>query len=106
MMLTGCGYRKSGCAAEGVHLTARVWVIPAERFKSNSQHTVPLTDDLMTVLEALPRHSNGDYLFSTTNGAKPVNSSPRRGKELLDAAIGAKDWVYHEHSPHRAHASL
>ncbi|TBB88096.1 tyrosine-type recombinase/integrase [Rhizobium ruizarguesonis] len=54
----------------------KVWTVPPERFKSDAANLVPLTDDALAVLEALPHYSGkntGDHLFSTTMGAKPVN---------------------------------
>jgi integrase len=57
----------------------RVWVIPAERMKGKNAgkkqaraHAVPLTDDFLAVLETLPKLNGGPYIFSTTNGEKPV----------------------------------
>jgi integrase len=57
----------------------RVWVIPAGRMKGRNAgkkqartHAVPLTEDFLTVLEGLPKLNGGPYLFSTTNGEKPI----------------------------------
>jgi integrase len=52
---------------------AKVWIIPQERFKTNTPHLVPLNDTALAVLEGLPRRNgngNGDYLF-TNNGRTP-----------------------------------
>jgi integrase len=53
----------------------RIWVIPAERMKGKDSgkkqaraHAVPLTSDIIEILESLPRFNGGKYLFSTTNG--------------------------------------
>ncbi|MDB5617478.1 site-specific integrase [Tardiphaga sp.] len=53
----------------------KVWVIPAERMKGRDAgkkqaraHAVPLTAELIELLESLPRFKNGKYLFSTTAG--------------------------------------
>jgi hypothetical protein len=35
-------------------------------------HLVPLTPDMLTILESAPLFKTGDYLFSTTFGEKPV----------------------------------
>lgn len=64
----------------------KVWTIPAERFKSDATHTVPLSDDALAILEALPIFDGGDYLFSTTGGRKPVGNFGK-AKERLDATI-------------------
>jgi hypothetical protein len=51
------------------------WTIPAERMKGKEgdarAHMVPLTPDILQILESLPV-LKGDFLFSTTFGAKPV----------------------------------
>lgn len=61
------------------------WTIPPERFKSDSPHLVPLTDDAIAVLKSLPRprFARGDHLFSKTFGEKPV-SGFSKAKARLD----------------------
>jgi integrase len=57
-------------------LRNRVWTVPATRMKGKNgkarAHAVPLTDDLLAVLNALPCFNSGDYVFSTSFGTKPV----------------------------------
>jgi integrase len=67
----------------------KLWVIPAERMKGKNvgkkqarAHAVPLTADIMSVLEALPRFGGG-FLFSTTSGRSPVWMGTKP-KEKLD----------------------
>jgi integrase len=52
------------------------WVIPGDRMKGKNgkvrPHVVPLTTDVLEILEILPHFKRGDYLFSTTFGEKPV----------------------------------
>lgn len=57
------------------NLREKVWVIPAERMKGRDAgkkqaraHAVPLTAELIELLDGLPRFKNGQYLFSTTAG--------------------------------------
>jgi len=74
LLLTG--QRKSEIAEarwREIDLKARLLIVPATRMKGDAPHVVPLVDDTMQILEALPRFANGDYLFSTTVGAMPVN---------------------------------
>jgi integrase len=53
-----------------------MWIIPAERMKGRNEdarpHAVPLTRDILQILESLPLFKKGDYIFSTTFGEKPV----------------------------------
>ncbi|NTI62119.1 integrase arm-type DNA-binding domain-containing protein [Agrobacterium rhizogenes] len=66
-----------------------LWTVPEERFKSGQSHIVPISADVQSLLEALPRfkgEKTGKHLFSTTLGAKPINGFSR-AKEALDAAM-------------------
>ena len=67
-----------------------VWVIPAARMKgreSKSQpHAVPLTKDILSVLDSLPRFKGGSFVFTTTAGKTPSwLSSKIKGR--LDARM-------------------
>jgi integrase len=63
-----------------------MWVIPAERMKARNSkarpHAVPITDDLLAILQDLPRFKKGDSLFSTTFGASPVWMSDKIKKRV------------------------
>ncbi len=57
----------------------RIWVIPAERMKGRNSgkkqarnHAVPLTDEILSIMNVLPRWNGGRYLFSTTSGESPA----------------------------------
>jgi len=67
-------------------LADRVWVIPSERMKGKNSkaraHAVPLTDDMLAILKALPRFKGGAYLFSTKFGKTPTVISNRVKKRL------------------------
>jgi integrase len=67
-------------------LGERMWTIPPARFKSEQVHLVPLSGAAMSVVEALPRFADGDFLFSTRGGAKPVNGLSK-AKARLDSAM-------------------
>jgi integrase len=76
-----------------------VWTVPAERFKSNATHLVPLSSTAVAILESLPRFKKGDYLFSTTMGEKPISGfskSKRRLDKKMRLALG-------EFEPFRLH---
>jgi integrase len=85
-MLLLTGQRRSEVAeAQWVELdlAAKVWTVPPERFKSDSAHIVPLTEDVVRLLESLPRFKSGDFLFSSTYGTVPVNGFSS-AKQRLD----------------------
>jgi len=52
------------------------WEIPKERMKGRPStaraHLVPLTIEMLNILDELPLFKRGDYVFSTTLGVKPV----------------------------------
>jgi integrase len=83
----------------------RLWHIPAARMKAGQAHVVPLCNDAIAVLKSLPRFE-GDYVFTTTAGAKPVNSfdkaKNRVDKLVLDELLATDpkakllDWVLHD----------
>jgi len=86
------GQRKSEVAEarwREFDLQKRLWTIPAERMKGEAAHVVPLVDEVIAILNALPRFKKGDHLFSTTYGAKPVNGFSK-AKARLDAAMAAE----------------
>ena len=69
-----------------IDLDKKLWIIPAERMKSNAAHVVPLTDDALALLKSLPRFDKGDCVFSLKSGKAPVNSF-NKAKRKLDAAM-------------------
>jgi integrase len=82
-------------------LPKKLWTIPAERFKSDAVHVVPLSDDAVALLEDLPRFRGGDYVFSTVHGQKPINgfANGKRWVDRLTAeALGAlpERWTFHD----------
>jgi integrase len=68
------------------NVPGRLWTIPGERMKGKNTtarpHVVPLTPDMLVLLEASPRFAQGDYLFSTTLGVRPVWISDKVKKAL------------------------
>ena len=67
-----------------------IWTIPAARMKGRASqardHAVPLPKAALEIIEALPRFRRGNYLFSTTAGAKPAYMSSKV-KADLDARM-------------------
>lgn len=69
----------------------REWNLPAERTKSGRNHTLPLTDSALEILEALPRFEGSDIVFTTTHGEKPINGH-NSAKRRLDKLSGVEDF--------------
>jgi integrase len=51
-----------------VDLEARLWTVPEERMKAGKPHRVPLCDDAVRLLKALPRFEGSDYVFTAPRG--------------------------------------
>ncbi len=54
-----------------------LWMIPLARMKSARAHEVPLAPEALGLLKNLPRWTGGNFVFTTTAGAKPVNRFSR-----------------------------
>jgi integrase len=88
LMLLHSGQRHSEVGSarwSEIDLAAKVWTVAQERFKSDAPHMVPLTDDMIGILAALPRF-RGDYVFSTTDGKLPTVISGKI-KHKIDARM-------------------
>jgi len=55
-----------------------VWIIPAERTKSGNEHKVPLTDEVMRVVERTKGDNASPFLFTTDKG-KPLSDMAMSG---------------------------
>ncbi len=67
-----------------------IWVVPQERFKSGQDHPVPISPDLLSLLNSLPRpdpNTGGNHVFSTTNGVIPINSFGKAKRDLNKAML-------------------
>jgi integrase len=61
-------------------------LVPGEHYKTGRPHLVPLSARVMDIVRGLPRWSDGDYMFSTTAGLRPISGFSRY-KRRLDAAM-------------------
>lgn len=59
-----------------IDIQAKVWTIPAERMKAGKAHRVPLSDDALAVLVALPVGESDALVFK-----------PDRGRQLSENAL-------------------
>jgi integrase len=68
----------------------KLWVIPKARMKGRAdkarEHAVPLTPDIVALLESLPRFVGGDFVFSSTSGRRAINGFTT-AKARLDKAM-------------------
>ena len=85
---------------EEVNFDKALWTLSAERTKPGRVHDVPLSVPALDLLANLPRFE-GPFIFTSTSGAKPINSFSKC-KARLDARIlkrrpdGLTDWRLHD----------
>lgn len=60
--------------------------IPAIRFKSDREHVMQFSNDACAIVEQLRRYPGGEFMFSTTLGALPINGLSK-SKQRLDALM-------------------
>jgi integrase len=72
-----------------------VWVIAADRTKSGRETEVPLSSLALEILDDLPRFTDGDYVFTTTGGRRPV-SGFNKMKTRTDDLSGVTGWRLHD----------
>ncbi len=72
MLLTGCRAGEWANARwQWVDLEQGLLVIPAESYKTDHVHVVPLVAQAVEILQRIPR-GNGGYILSNTDGIKPI----------------------------------
>jgi integrase len=71
-----------------------LWVIPAARYKTGTEATLPLSAAAQEVLADIPHINECEFVF-TTDGRRPV-SGFSTFKLKFDIACGVKDWRLHD----------
>lgn len=66
-----------GATWDEIDLNAKVWIIPEDRMKAGREHRVPLSEQAVALLKALPHHAGSDLVFTAPQGGR-----------LSDAAMG------------------
>lgn len=59
------GEVRGACWSE-FDLEERIWIVPAERMKAGREHRVPLAEQVMEFLHALPRYAGTDLVFPSS----------------------------------------
>ncbi|MCZ6604254.1 MAG: integrase arm-type DNA-binding domain-containing protein [Alphaproteobacteria bacterium] len=82
------------------------WIIPAHKNKSTREHLVPLSPAAVAILRALPEFSDGKFVFTTTNGERPISgfgNAKTRADTAIEAALTDIDdideiehWTWHD----------
>jgi integrase len=97
LLLTGCRLREVSDASWSEFKDDCVWIIPPERFKSETKHRVAITEDLRALLDRLPQFKSGDFLFSCKFGRTPLRGFSD-AKQQIDKLMPAdtEPWSFHD----------
>lgn len=106
VLLTGCRPGEwSRCRRGFIDFKQSLFVIPADAYKSDHVHVVPLVRQAIEILETVVvnhRGQSGDYIFSGTDGKHPLSSwskSQARMAKALCAVSGDRAmprWTPHD----------
>ena len=78
-----------------VNLNERLWTLSKGQTKAGRSHDVPLSETAMEVLGTLPHFTDGDFLFTSTCGVKPINGFSKV-KANLDRLSKVRNWRLHD----------
>ena len=96
LMITGQRRAEWATAKRGeIDNEKRLLEIPAEKYKGNRDHTVPLVGPAWKIVEGLPIWNGGDYLFTTTGGRAPIGGFSGF-KKRLDKLAPTAPWSFHD----------
>jgi integrase len=72
-----------------------LWTIPPERMKSDAAHVVPLTTEMLAIIQSLPRQ--GLFLFrSGRDASRPASGFSAMKNRLDDRLDGVEEWNLHD----------
>ena len=66
---------------------------PKDMIKNNKKVITPLTHGMLNIFKHMTK--NGEYVFSTTNGSKPLNCFSKI-KSTLIHTTGIQNWTFHD----------
>ncbi|SFH37258.1 Integrase [Palleronia marisminoris] len=91
-ILTGCRTSEAlGMTWDEVDTANRLWTIPAERMKGGDQHRVPLTDEMLRVLEPMTAMASA-YAFEGQKRHRPLSNMSML---MLLRRMGRGDYTVH-----------
>ena len=97
MTLTGARRGEVGeMSRQEVDQDHQLWNLPAERTKNGRPHTIPLSTQAWTLIEARPRFAGCDFVF-TIDGKRAVNNWDEvKHRISAKAGITASSWRLHD----------
>jgi integrase len=96
LILTGQRLREvSEMEWKEIDLDAKLWTLPAARAKNSIEHSIPLSDQTVEILKALPRIAGSDFVF-TINGRNPIRGTHSVKRRIDTLAPPMPPWVLHD----------
>lgn len=93
LLLTGCRLNEvAGMRRVELSPDLSTWTIPGSRTKNKKTHVVPLSP---LARELIPATGEGDCVFSTTRGRRPIELGTKL-KKRIDARATMPHWVLHD----------
>jgi integrase len=78
-----------------IDLEAKLWTLPGVRAKNSIEHVIPLSDQAVEILKALPRIAGSDFVF-TINGRSPICGTHLVKRRIDKLAPPMPSWVLHD----------
>lgn len=97
--LTLCTCRSGelrGATWDEIDTKTKVWTISAERMKADKEHRVPLTDQALAIIEAMPRRADSPYIFAAPRGGQLSDmsiSGVMRRMQAHEVKAGRVGWL-------------
>ena len=79
---------------DDLDLEGCLWTLPAERNKSNREHVVPLTPQMVSILKSIPC-THAVLVFPARGRDNPI-SGFSKWKRKLDSLSGTSGWTLHD----------
>jgi len=96
LILTGQRLREvSEMEWKEIDLDAKLWTLPAKRAKNSIEHSIPLLDQTIEILKALPRIAGSDFVF-TINGRNPIRGAHLVKRRIDKLGPPIPPWVLHD----------
>jgi integrase len=96
LILTGQRLREvSEMEWKEIDLDAKLWTLPSARAKNSIEHSIPLSNQTVEILKALPRIAGSDFVF-TINGRNPIRGTHLVKRRIDKLGPPIPPWVLHD----------
>lgn len=79
---------------QDINFEEKIWTIPAEFNKSGRTHRIPLSDQVIKIIQSIPK--THDVLVFPARGSNKCVSGFSKWKKKIDNISGVSDWTVHD----------